>query len=250
MSIESTADWDGLRAVSEVARETLDLLVRHVRAGVSTADLDALAARFLKASGAQPAPALVYGFPGTVLISINDEVVHGIPGPRVIAAGDLVSVDVTIELDGYVADAARSLVVAPGSKTAHDLVACAEAAFEAALTVARAGVRVSEIGRIVEREVRRRGFSVVRGLSGHGVGRTIHEPPSVPNQWDPRQKDVLTEGLVLTIEPMVTVGSGRPVEDDDGWTIRTRDGCLAAHHEDTLVITTGRPIVLTSSAAA
>ena len=222
----------------------------HVRAGVSTADLDALAARFLKASGARPAPALVYGFPGTVLISINDEVVHGIPGPRVIAAGDLVSVDVTIALDGYVADAARSLVVAPGSKTAHDLVACAQAAFEAALDVARAGALVSEIGRAVEREVRRRGFSVMKGLSGHGVGRTIHEPPSVPNEWNPHQQDVLTEGLVITIEPMVAAGSGRPVEDRDGWTIRTHDGGWAAHYEDTVVITNGRPLVLTSSRAA
>ena len=250
MSIESTADWDGLRAVSEVASQTLDLLERHVRPGVTTGELDGLAARFLTKHGAQSAPALVYGFPGTVLISINDEVVHGIPGRRVIREGDLVSLDVTIELEGYVADAARSLVVAPGSRTAHELVACARAAFEAALAVARAGTLVSEIGRAVEREVRRRGFSVMKGLSGHGVGRTIHEPPSVPNEWNPHQQDVLTEGLVITIEPMVAAGSGRPVEDRDGWTIRTRDGGLAAHYEDTLVITTSRPIVLTSSQAA
>jgi methionyl aminopeptidase len=249
MSIESSADWDGLWAVSRVARETLDLLARHVEPGVSTGQLDALAAQFLRARGARPAPALVYGFPGTVLISVNDEVVHGIPGPRVIVAGDLVSLDVTIEMGGYVADAARSLVVPPGGKAAAELVECARAAFEAALGVARAGVRVSEIGRAVEKEVRRRGFTVMRDLSGHGVGRTIHEPPSVPNQWDPRQTDLLTEGLVITIEPMVTMGSGKPIEDDDGWTIRTRDGRLAAHHEDTVVITRDRPIVLTASAA-
>ena len=250
MSIESSADWDGLWAVSKVARETLDLLARHVQPGVSTGRLDALAARFLKDQGAHPAPARVYGFPGTVLISLNDEVVHGIPGPRVVAAGDLVSLDVTIEMGGYVADAARSLVVPPGGKAATELVNCARAAFDAALAVARAGVRVSEIGRAVEKEVRRRGFAVMKGLAGHGVGRTIHEPPSVPNEWDPRQTDLLTEGLVITIEPMVTMGSGQPVEDDDGWTIRTRDGRLAAHHEDTLVITRDRPIVLTASAPA
>jgi|SRR5687767_4527295 methionyl aminopeptidase len=250
MSIESAADWDGLRAVSTVARDTLALLANHVRPGVTTGELDGLAAQFLEAQGAESAPALVYGFPGTVLISINDEVVHGIPGRRVIAAGDLVSLEVTIELDGYVADAARSLVVTPGSSTAHELVACARAAFEAALGAARAGVRVSEIGRAVEREVRRRGFSVMKGLTGHGVGRTIHEPPSVPNEWNPHQRDVLTEGLVITIEPMVAAGSGRPVEDRDGWTIRTQDGGWAAHYEDTLVITNGRPLVLTSSRAA
>jgi methionyl aminopeptidase len=108
---------------------------------------------------------------------------------------------------------------------------------------------VSEIGRAVEHEVRRQGFSVVHGLAGHGVGRTIHEPPTVPNEWDPHQQDVLTEGLVLTIEPMVSAGSGRPVEGRDGWTICTADGSLAAHYEDTLVITRGRPIVLTRAAA-
>lgn len=248
MSIDSVADWEGLRAVSHVARQTLALLERHVAVGVTTGELDRLAADFLKEHQARPAPALVYGFPGTVLISINDEVVHGIPGPRKIAAGDLVSLDVTIELDGYVADAARSVVVAPAAAQARKLVACARAAFDAAVPVARAGVKVSEIGRAVEREVKRRGFAVVVGLCGHGVGRTIHEPPSVPNQWDPRQQDVLTPGLVITIEPMVTTGSGRHVEDRDGWTIRTRDGALAAHYEDTLVITEGRPVVLTASA--
>jgi methionyl aminopeptidase len=245
MSIESSADWDGLRAVSAVARQTLDLLASHVQPGVTTGELDALAARFLESHGACSAPAAVYGFPGTVLISINDEVVHGIPGPRAISAGDLVSLDVTIELDGYVADAARSVVVPPGSRTALALVECARAAFDAALEVARAGVRVAEIGRAVQREVRRHGFSVMKGLAGHGVGRTIHEPPSVPNEWDPWQTDVLTDGLVITIEPMITAGSGRPVEGADGWTIRTRDGRLAAHYEDTLVITHGRPVVLT-----
>lgn len=249
MSIESNADWTGLRAVSEVARQTLVLLAREVRPGITTGALDEMARRFLQSKQARSAPALVYGFPGTVLISINEEVVHGVPGSRRIQPSDLVSLDVTVELNGYVADAARSLVVPPGTDTAHRLVACAQAAFAAALDVATAGTRVNEIGRAVQREVRRQGFSVVRGLSGHGVGRTIHEPPSVPNEWDPTQTDMLTDGLVITIEPMITVGSGRPVEDSDGWTIRTRDRGIAAHYEDTLVITRGRPVVLTGTAA-
>ena len=193
MSIESTADWNGLRAVAMVAHQTLALLARQVRAGITTGELDGMAARFYEANGARSAPAVVYGFPGNVLISINEEIVHGIPGGRRIAAGDLVSLDVTVEKEGYVADTARSVVVAPGSEAAYRLVACARAAFEGALVVARAGVRVSEIGRAVEREVRRQGFSVVHGLAGHGVGRTIHEPPTVPNEWDPHQQDVLTE---------------------------------------------------------
>jgi methionyl aminopeptidase len=133
---------------------------------VTTARLDAMAAALFAAHGARSAPALVYGFPGTVLLSVNEEIVHGVPGGRVLAAGDLVKLDVTVEKDGYVADA---------------LVACAEAAFRAALPVACTGTLVSEIGRAVEREVRRRGFHVVPELAGHGVGRTIHEPPTVPN---------------------------------------------------------------------
>jgi methionyl aminopeptidase len=249
MSIESHADWDGLRQAARVARLTLDLLTEQVRPGVTTGELDAAAAALFAAHGARSAPALVYGFPGTVLISVNDEVVHGVPGARRIALDDIVKLDVTVEKDGYVADAARSVVIGPGNRAAHRLVACATAAFEAGLAVARAGTRVNEIGRAVEREVRRRGFVVVEGLSGHGVGRTIHEEPSVPNQYDPSQRDVLTEGLVLTIEPMVSAGSARVVQGRDGWTLRTQDGSLSAHHEHTLVITRGAPIVLTGTAA-
>ena len=249
MSIESTADWEGLRQVAKVARLTLDALAEQVRPGVATGELDATAARVLAAHHARSAPALVYGFPGTVLISINDEIVHGIPGPRRIGAGDIVKIDVTVEKDGYVADAARSVVVEPASTMARRLVACATAAFHAALAVARAGERVNEIGRAVEGEVRRRGFSVVEGLSGHGVGRTIHEEPTVPNRYDPFQRDVLTEGLVLTVEPIISAGSARVVQDADGWTLRTRDRSLSAHYEHTLVITRGAPIVLTGTAA-
>lgn len=249
MSITSEADWRGLRAVARVARETLDRLAAEVHPGVTTGALDAIAAGIFAAAGARSAPAAVYGFPGTVLISLNDEVVHGIPGTRPIAEGDLVSLDVTVEKDGYVADAARSLVCGAGSREARRLVACAEAAFAAALAVARAGVPVNEIGRAVEQEVRRQGFNVAKGLSGHGVGRTIHEPPDVPNWYDARQRDVLTDGLVITIEPMITSGTGRVVESADGWTLRTSDGRLASHHEHTLVITRDAPIVLTAEAA-
>ena len=231
-----------------MARLTLDLLEREVRPGVTTAELDAMAAALFAAHGARSAPAMVYGFPGTVLLSINDEIVHGVPGRRALAGGDVVKLDVTVEKDGYVADAARSVVVPPASTAALRLVACAEAAFRAGLSVARAGVRVSEIGRAVEREVRRQGFSVVPDLSGHGVGRTIHEPPTVPNQWDPRQRDVLTDGLVVTIEPLIAVGAARAVTARDGWTICTSDGSLAAHYEHTIVVTRGRPVVLTEAA--
>jgi methionyl aminopeptidase len=248
MSIDTSADWDGLNAVAAVTSRTLALLLAAVEPGITTGDLDRIAARYIASCGARSAPAREYGFPGTVLISVNDEIVHGIPGARAIAPGDLVSLDVTIELDGYVTDAARSVVVDPRPDVAVRLAACAEQAFDAALGVARAGQPVREIGREVEREVRRAGFSVVKGLCGHGVGRAIHEPPSVPNEWTPLQHDRLHEGLVIAIEPMVSAGSGRLVLDSDGWTMRTRDGSLAAHYEETVVITRGRPIVLTAAA--
>jgi methionyl aminopeptidase len=247
MSIESDADWTGLREAGRITRLTLDALQSHVRPGVTTHELDEVAAALIAEHGSRSAPALVYGFPRTVLISVNDEIVHGIPGSRRLQRGDLVKLDVTLEKNGYVADAARTVIVERGSAVAHRLARCVSDAFDAALSVARAGTKVSEIGRAVEREVHRHGFSVVRGLAGHGVGRTIHEWPTVPNEYDSRQRDVLTEGLVLTIEPMISAGSPLPVQDADGWTIRTRDRSLSAHHEHTIVITAGEPVILTTA---
>ena len=246
MSIESADDWTGLRASAQVTRRVLDALEAAVRPGLTTAALDAMAARILEEEGARSAPALEYGFPGTVLISLNDEIVHGIPGPRVIADGDLVKIDVTLEKDGYVTDAARTVVAGRGSDLAARLKACAEAAFAAGLAQVRADARVNAIGRAVDAEVRRHGFRGVAGLAGHGVGRAIHEEPSVPNQFDPRQADVLTDGLVITIEPMIAATTHRHVTDADGWTIRTFDGSLSAHFEHTLVVTSGGPVILTA----
>jgi methionyl aminopeptidase len=247
MSIESAADWKGLRRVARVVRLTLDALERNVTAGITTRELDVIAADVFRRHRARSAPAIVYGFPGTVLISINDEVVHGVPGPRRLRPGDVVKLDVTAELDGYVADAARTVVVPPGSPIAERLRDCAAAAFEAALEQASAGRNVNEIGRAVAGRVSRDGFHVVRGLDGHGVGRTIHEPPSVPNWFNPAQRDVLTDGLVLTIEPIITTAPTTVDTAGDGWTIRTRNGSLAAHHEHTIVITRGAPVVLTAA---
>ena len=247
MSIETPADLEGLSRVGQITRQTLDALEDNVRAGVSTEELDDVAAAVLARHGARSAPALVYGFPKTVLISVNDEIVHGIPGPRRLRRGDLVKLDVTIEKDGYVADAARTVIVESAADVGRRLAACARAAFDAAVAVARAGTRVNQIGLAIQREVRQHGFAVVHGLTGHGVGRTIHEEPMVPNRYDPWQRDVLTAGLVLTIEPMISAGSPEAVQDRNGWTIRTRDGSLSAHHEHTLVMTRERPLILTAA---
>lgn len=246
MSIETARDLNGMKRAGHITRLTLDALEAHVDVGVTTAELDAVAATIFSKYGARSAPTLVYGFPGHVLLSVNDEIVHGVPGARALTRGDLLKLDVTVECDGYIADAARTVIVGRGSDTASRMIACVRAAFRAGLAVARAGTRVNEIGRAVSHEVRRHGFRVVRGLSGHGVGRTIHEEPSVPNEYDRFQTDVLTDGLVITIEPMISAGSSEPVQDSDGWAIRTRDGSLSAHHEHTLVITRGEPLLLTA----
>lgn len=245
MSIDNPEDWEGLRAIGRVVRQVLDEMRAAVRPGVTTAELDAVAARVLARHGARHAPRRDYDFPGDSCISVNDEAVHGIPGPRVVRAGDLVKLDVVAEMNGYYADAAITVAVPPVSDESQRLVACARLAFEKAAEVARVGNCVSDIGRAVEAEVKRHGFRVLRELAGHGIGRKIHEPPSVPNHYDWRARQPLTDGLVITIEPIIAARSGRVVEDADGWTLRTADGSLAAHYEHTLVVTPGGPVVLT-----
>jgi methionyl aminopeptidase len=236
-----------LQRVGRVVARTLDAMRSAVRPGITTAELDDVAARIFEEHGARSGPRIVYDFPGTTCISVNDEVVHGIPGPRVLQPGDLVTLDVTAELDGYFADAAVTVAVAPARPPALELVECAKTAFTRALDVARAGARVSAIGRVVEATVRERGFSVFRDLCGHGIGRTIHEDPSVPNHFDPRARQVLADGLVITIEPLVTTGSGRSRLARDRWTVLSADGGLAAHHEHTIVIGRGAPTILTAA---
>jgi methionyl aminopeptidase len=247
MSIKSQAQFDKLRAIGKIVREALDRTAAAVRPGISTAELDAIGARVLAEHGAESAPPKVYGFPGALCISVNDEAIHGIPGGRLIQAGDLVKLDLVAEKGGFYADAAVTLTVGEASAEAAALARCAESAFYQALPAARAGNRVYEIGRAVERETRRCGFQVMRDLCGHGVGRTIHEAPSVPNYADARFRTRLTEGLVITIEPIIAAGRGEGVLQSDHWTIRTADGSLSAHYEHTVVITKGEPILLTAA---
>jgi methionyl aminopeptidase len=157
-----------------------------------------------------------------------------------------VKLDVTVEKGGFMADAAITVPVGRVSPQAEKLMACAERAFRKAMLAARAGFRVFEIGKIVEREVRKSGFAVIRELGGHGIGRTIHEPPHVPNYPDPQAGQIMNDGLVITVEPIISAGSGRVFTDKDGWTVRTGDKALSAHFEHTLVVTSGAPILLTA----
>ncbi len=247
MSITTTEQFEKLRACGLIVAKALRAMAAQIRPGITTAELSEIGAHILAEHGARSSPPMVYGFPGDVCISVNDEVVHGIPRDRVIQPGDLVKLDLTAERDGFHTDSAVSIQVPPIKEVPRQLAHCAEKAFRQALSVARAGNRTKDIGRAVEREVRRRGFSVVPELGGHGIGHTIHEPPSVPNFADPLARHTLTEGLVITIEPIIVAGSGRVALDSDGWTVRTIDGSLAAHYEHTVVITKGEPLLLTAA---
>ncbi len=245
MSINEPEELEALRAAGAVVRRVLEAMKREVRPGVTTAQLDAIGAAVMAENGARSAPATVYKFPGSNCISLNEEAVHGVPGQRELRPGDLLKLDVTIEKDGFMADAAETVPVGEVTPEAQRLIACARRAFEKAMLVARAGFRVSEIGRAVEREVRRDGFSVIRELGGHGIGRTIHEQPRIPNYPDPEARELLTEGLVIAVEPIIAAGSGRTILAEDGWTMKTADRRPAAHYEHTIVVTKGAPLLLT-----
>lgn len=247
VSIKSSSELEKLRVIGRIVRKALDAMAAAVHAGVTTAELDRIGARILAQHGAESAPPKVYGFPGAVCISVNDEAIHGIPGDRKLERGDLVKLDLVAEKDGFFADAAVTVPVEEVSGTAAALARCAESAFRQGARAARAGNRVYEIGRAVEHEVKRCGFRVMRELCGHGVGRTIHEEPNIPNYHSPRFRTRLTEGLVITIEPILSVGAERGVLQRDEWTIRTADGSLAAHYEHTVVITRNEPILLTAA---
>jgi methionyl aminopeptidase len=218
-----------------------------VRPGVTTAELDACAAQVFARHGARSAPALVYGFPGTICISVDDEAVHGIPGRRRLRAGELVKLDVTAELDGYYADAAISVPVGRVSPRVGRLAAAAQAALRRGLHAARAGAPVNAIGAAVQDEAERRGCAVLGEFTGHGIGRSIHEEPTVPSVYVPALDAPLDEGAVITIEPILGLGSGAVRSGGDGWTILTANGAPSAHAEHTLVVSAGEPLVLTAA---
>jgi methionyl aminopeptidase len=241
-----TERLDGLRAAGKVVAETIDAMDAAVRPGVTTAELDEVAVQVLARHGARSAPMLDYDFPGTTCISINDEAVHGIPGPRRVAEGDLVKLDVTVELNGWYADACRTAFAGAPSPEATELVSAARDALDRAMAAATAGTPLNAIGATVEEVVKGRGFAVCEELSGHGIGRRIHEPPDVLNYYDPDFTEPLVEGQVFTIEPIIAARTGDIVEMEDGWTVRTADGSLSAHAEHTIAITSGAPLVLTA----
>jgi methionyl aminopeptidase len=246
MSVNTPDELRALQAAGRVVATTIRAMRRAVRPGITTAELDAVARREFVRAGARSGPQLDYGFPGTTCISVNDEAVHGIPGRRRLRRGDLVKLDVTAELDGFYADACRTVVVGEGRPQAIRLVRAADQALKRALAITTAGQPLNAIGATVQRIVEDCGFSVCDGLMGHGIGRRIHEPPDVPNQYEPALSQPLSEGLVITVEPLVAAGGPAVYMSRDGWTIRTADASLSAHAEHTVVVRHGAPLVLTA----
>lgn len=246
MSIKTAEELAGLKRVGSLVAHTLRTLRGHVRPGITTGELDARAAEIFDAHGATSAPMTTYGFPGSICISVNEEVVHGVPGPRRLQDGDLVKLDVTPELEGFVADAAIIVPVGTPGPGVKALLRAADDCLRRAIASAVAGAPLRGIGAITQRTAQRHGASVFPELRGHGIGRRIHEEPSVPNVDVPALRQRLNAGLVLAIEPMMTMGRPRLVTRPDGWTIATADRSMAAHVEHTVVVYKNRPLVLTA----
>jgi methionyl aminopeptidase len=244
---KSPAEIQRMRAANELVAAVLTELQDAIRPGVSTGELDALAEARIVAAGAAPAFKGYHGYPATLCVSINDEVIHGIPSPRrVLAEGDIVSVDVGAVLDGFVGDSAVTFPVGTVSERAAQLLKVTQESLYRAILAVKAGGRVSDIGHAVQRHVEAHGCSVVREFVGHGIGTAMHEEPQVPNYGPPGRGPRLAEGMVLAIEPMVNLGRPAVRVLEDGWTAVTRDHSLSAHFEHTVAVAEDGPYVLTA----
>ena len=246
MTIESQQDVIALQRVGRVVSVVLQRMLDAIEPGMTTAERDARGERWLAEHGAQSAPRLSYGFPGATCISVNEEAAHGIPGPRVIRQGDLVNVDVSAELGGYFADTGGTRVVPPTTPVKTRLCHATRSALDNAMRQARAGAPINAIGRAIQETARGYGLRIIRNLASHGVGRALHEAPTeIPGYFDPADRRVLTEGMVITIEPFLSTRSTWVEETGDGWTLAAPAGNLSAQYEHTMIITRGEPIVVT-----
>ncbi len=246
MSINSDKDLEGLRRVGKIVGRCLQYMQSKLEPGITTGELDAIGGEFLSSHGARSAPKLTYGFPGYTCISVNEEAAHGIPGAKIIKAGDLVNIDVSAELDGYFADTGGSAIVPPESKLHLRICAAARQALESALREARAGAKLNRIGRAIETEAIKNGFTVIENIGSHGVGRALHEAPGfIAGYYDRNDRRVLRENQVITIEPFISSGAREVFENGDGWTLVTDPGVFTAQYEHTIVITKNKPLIMT-----
>jgi methionyl aminopeptidase len=242
---KTPAEIEKMAAAGDILVRTLRLLESKVREGVTTAELDEAAEKFIRSQGATPAFKGYRGFPGSICASPNEMVVHGIPGPYKLERGDVISLDVGVVKDGWVADAARTFPVGQVSALADKLLDVTRTSLFAAVEQCRPGNRLGDVSHAVQETVEAEGLSIVRSLVGHGIGRAMHEEPQIPNYGDPGKGPLLEEGMVLAVEPMVNAGHHQVRMGDDGWAIFSQDGSLAAHFEFTIAITAEGPRVLT-----
>ena len=242
---KTQAEIEAMARAGDIHVKMMSLLAGKVRAGVTTGELDAAAEKFIRSQGATPAFKGYRGFPGSICASPNHMVVHGIPGKFKLRKGDILSVDIGVIKDGWVADGARTFGVGEVSPIAAKLLRVTEESLFAAVRKCEVGNRLGDVSHAVQAHVEAHGLSVVRSLVGHGIGRSMHEEPQIPNYGPPGKGVVLEEGMVLAIEPMVTAGRHMVRMGDDGWAIFSQDGSLAAHFEFTVAITKAGPRILT-----
>lgn len=246
---KTAGELDAMAASGAVLADCHDLLATLVVAGATTIEIDQAAEEFIRGRGGIPAFKGYSGFTGSICASVNDEVVHGIPGPRTLHDGDVFAIDCGVILDGWVSDSARTYGVGTVAPMAQRLIDVTRNALDAGVAAAVVDGHIGDIGHAVQSVVEGAGFSVVRTLVGHGVGRSMHEEPQVPNFGRPGRGLQLQEGWVIAIEPMVNIGAPEVLMADDGWTISSRDGSLSAHWEHTVAVTADGPRILTTNAA-
>lgn len=249
MSISSQSDLLGIQRISEVVGVTLKKMREFARPGMTTRQLDDYGGTLLKQAGARSAPYITYGFPGHTCISVNREAAHGIPSEKVtLVEGDLVNIDVSAELDGYFADNGGSFVLGPDLHNHQALVETSKRVLFNAISQIRGGVKIAEIGRLIETEARRSGYNVIRNLVGHGIGRNLHEEPSeIPNFYDKHNTKRFRKNSVVAVETFISTKASYVYDNGNGWTYAARDGSFVAQHEHTIMVTDEKPLILTAS---
>jgi methionyl aminopeptidase len=246
MTADSEKDIQYLKAIGRVVAMALKKMMKEAKPGITTAELDAIGSEFLKKEGATSAPQAMYKFPGATCISISPVIAHGIPNDHILKEGELINIDVSAELDGYFADTGASMVVSTHIPAYEKMLEATRSALAKAVHAAKAGELLNTIGKTIQQEANQHGFNVIYDLTGHGIGRQLHEKPSsIYNFYKADDRRVLNEGLVLAIEPFLTTGKGHVVEKKDGWSLQTIDKTVAAQFEHTIIVTKNEPIILT-----
>ncbi|MCB1706464.1 MAG: type I methionyl aminopeptidase [Halioglobus sp.] len=249
MTVQNQADIDGILAAGRIVARVRDTMLAAVEPGMTTLELDKLGGQLLADAGAESAPRLTYNFPGATCISVNEEAAHGIPGTRIMGAGDVVNIDVSARFDGYFADTGGTMVVPPTSPLKARLCHATQSALQKAVAAARAGAPINAIGKAIQSVAKAHRFRVIRNLAGHGIGRSLHEEPEdIVGYYDRSDRRVLRVGQVIAIEPFLSTRSTYVEEGEDGWTLVGHPANLSAQYEHTLIVTHGAPIIATLSA--